>query len=153
MRVSSHRAPGCNLGSSNTYSGLIESGLTQASHVHELAWFVIGLQDVKFVQVRDPSLGLSKRCLSSQRRHSFAGHPLAARFARLTRQEGTHGLLDDTATIGTRDGWERRLAQRGFMVRGHRLVRRREERRRGGTTKLTEWLRVPSILFQNHCIY
>jgi hypothetical protein len=36
-----------------------------------------------------------------------------------------YGLLDDTASIGTREGWQRRLAERGFTVRGHRLVRRR----------------------------
>ena len=53
------------------------------------------------------------------------GHPLAARFARLTRQEEKHGLLDDTAAIGTREGWQRRLAERGFTVRGHRLIRRK----------------------------
>jgi DNA phosphorothioation-associated putative methyltransferase len=55
-----------------------------------------------------------------------ADHPLHAKFARLTRQEEKHGLLDDTATIGTRDGWERRLAERGFVIRGHRLIRRWE---------------------------
>ena len=48
-----------------------------------------------------------------------------ARFAWLTRQEEKHGLLDETASIGTREGWERRLAERGFTIRGHRLVRRR----------------------------
>jgi DNA phosphorothioation-associated putative methyltransferase len=53
------------------------------------------------------------------------GHALLAKFARLTRQEEKHGLLDETATIGTREGWERRLAGRGFTVRGHRLVRRK----------------------------
>ncbi len=53
------------------------------------------------------------------------GHELVAKFARLTRQEEKHGLLDETATIGTREGWQRRLAERGFTVRGHRLVRRR----------------------------
>jgi hypothetical protein len=53
-------------------------------------------------------------------------HPLLAKFARLTRQEEKHGLLDETATIGTRAGWQRRLAERGFTIRGHRLVRRRE---------------------------
>ena len=42
------------------------------------------------------------------------GHELVAKFARLTRQEEKHGLLDETATIGTREGWERRLAERGF---------------------------------------
>ena len=55
------------------------------------------------------------------------GHPHLARFARLTAQEQKHGLLDDTATIGTRQGWEARLAERGFTVRGHRLVRRKEK--------------------------
>jgi DNA phosphorothioation-associated putative methyltransferase len=53
-----------------------------------------------------------------------ADHPLHAKFARLTRQEEKHGLLDDPATIGTREGWERRLAERGFVIRGHRLMRR-----------------------------
>src|SRR5262249_22326097 len=44
--------------------------------------------------------------------------------ARLSRQEERHGLLADTATIGTRAGWEARLAQTGFQLRGHRLVKR-----------------------------
>jgi len=46
-----------------------------------------------------------------------------SKFAWLTRQEEKHGLLDETATIGTRAGSERRLAERGFTIRGHRLVR------------------------------
>jgi hypothetical protein len=50
-------------------------------------------------------------------------HPLHASFARLTAQEENHGLLADPATIGTRDGWHRRLAAAGFALRGHRLVR------------------------------
>jgi hypothetical protein len=50
-------------------------------------------------------------------------HPLHAKFARLSQQEEKHGLLDDTATIGTKEGWSRRLAERGFVLRGHRLVR------------------------------
>jgi hypothetical protein len=53
-------------------------------------------------------------------------HPLSARFARLTAQEENHGRLDDSATIGTRDGWEARLEEAaGFALRGHRLIRRR----------------------------
>ena len=44
-------------------------------------------------------------------------HPLHARFARLSAQEEKHGLLADTASIGTRDGWncaaERRGVRRG----------------------------------------
>jgi DNA phosphorothioation-associated putative methyltransferase len=46
-----------------------------------------------------------------------------ARFARLTAQEEKHGLLLDTAAIGTREGWARRLGERGFALKGHRLVR------------------------------
>src|SRR3954451_15779632 len=63
-----------------------------------------------------------------------ADHPLHARFARLTQQEEKHGLLDDTATIGTREGWKRRLKERGFALRGHQLVRQRnhEEDKRDG---------------------
>ena len=55
-------------------------------------------------------------------------HPLHAKFARLTQQEEKHGLLDDTATIGTREGWSRRLAERGLSVNGHRLVRTNVQR-------------------------
>lgn len=55
-----------------------------------------------------------------------ADHPLRAKFARLTRQEEAAGLLDETATIGTRRGWEERLAGRGCRLAGHRLVRARD---------------------------
>jgi DNA phosphorothioation-associated putative methyltransferase len=50
-------------------------------------------------------------------------HPLREKFARLTHQEEEAGLLDDTATIGTRNGWLTRLAERGHRLRGHQLVR------------------------------
>ena len=52
-----------------------------------------------------------------------ADHPLHAKFARLTEQEERHGLLDDTATIGTRAGWAARLGERGYRLRRHRLIR------------------------------
>jgi DNA phosphorothioation-associated putative methyltransferase len=58
-----------------------------------------------------------------------ADHPLHARFARLTQQEEKYGLLDETATIGTTEGWQCRLKERGFALRGHRLVRRRNHER------------------------
>ncbi len=50
-------------------------------------------------------------------------HPLHAKFARLTRQEEQHGLLNDTSTIGTRAGWQARLPEAGFRLAGHRLLR------------------------------
>jgi hypothetical protein len=52
-------------------------------------------------------------------------HPLHAKFARLTQQEEKRGLLDDAATIGTKEGGQQaRLNANGFSLRGHRLVRR-----------------------------
>ncbi len=51
--------------------------------------------------------------------------PRRAKFERLTGQEERAGLLDDTATIGTRAGWSERLRERGYALRGHRLVRSR----------------------------
>ena len=50
-------------------------------------------------------------------------HPRYNTFKRLTEQEDRHGLLDEPLTIGTRDGWDHRLEQRGWRLRGHRLVR------------------------------
>jgi hypothetical protein len=48
--------------------------------------------------------------------------PWRPKFERLTRQEERAGLLDETASIGTRDGWAERLRERGYTLRGHRLV-------------------------------
>ncbi len=50
-------------------------------------------------------------------------YPGYAKFAKLTRQEEKAGLLDDTSTIGTRNGWDARLIAAGRAIRGHRLVR------------------------------
>ena len=59
------------------------------------------------------------------RKETFLGpdHALREKFARLTAQEERHGLLDDPRTIGTREGWARRLAEHGFALKGHRLVK------------------------------
>ena len=51
-------------------------------------------------------------------------HPLGAKFARLTRLEESKGLLEDSARIGTRSGWEQRLLECGLALKGHRVVRR-----------------------------
>ncbi len=53
----------------------------------------------------------------------LASDPRHGKFARLTTQEEKQGLLDDPSGIGTRDGWARRLSERGFALKGHRLVR------------------------------
>ncbi len=55
-------------------------------------------------------------------------YPLRARCARLTAQEEKNGLLDNPSGISTRDGWARRLAERGFSLKGHRLVKSKGQR-------------------------
>jgi hypothetical protein len=42
----------------------------------------------------------------------------------LTAQEDKYGLLDAPSGIGTKEGWSRRLSERGFALKGHRLVRK-----------------------------
>ena len=52
-------------------------------------------------------------------------HPLRSKFSRLTRQEESKGLYEETTTIGTRRGWEQLLSANGLALRGHRLIRDR----------------------------
>jgi DNA phosphorothioation-associated putative methyltransferase len=59
--------------------------------------------------------------------------PRRAKFDHLTRQEERAGLLDEPATIGTRSGWADRLPDRGYALRGHRLVKTRTEDEGAGT--------------------
>jgi hypothetical protein len=62
------------------------------------------------------------------RKETFVGrdYPGREKFARLTEQEEHYGLLKNSATIGTLDGWNERLQAEGWVLRGHRLVRRPE---------------------------
>jgi DNA phosphorothioation-associated putative methyltransferase len=50
-------------------------------------------------------------------------HPLYAKFTKLTGIEESKGLFEDPRGIGTRDGWNAVLSQKGLHLRGHRLVR------------------------------
>ncbi len=61
------------------------------------------------------------------------GHPLFGKFSRLTRQEEANGLFDDTLHIGTRRGWEQVLSEKGFQLKGHRLVHSRERSASGSS--------------------
>ncbi|NEP13069.1 MAG: DNA phosphorothioation-associated putative methyltransferase [Symploca sp. SIO2C1] len=48
-------------------------------------------------------------------------YPLYEQFAKLTRQEENWGLLDQTSSIGTRQGWQNCLTEHCAELRGHRL--------------------------------
>ena len=50
-------------------------------------------------------------------------HPRHREFWELTRQQEEAGLLDETASIGFRLNWERRLRDLGCRLEGHRLIR------------------------------
>src|SRR5690242_19134213 len=50
-------------------------------------------------------------------------HELYKKLVRLTKQEEKAGLLEETATIGMRDGWSARLTENSYGLRGHRLVK------------------------------
>ena len=49
-------------------------------------------------------------------------HPLREKFAKLTRQEESAGLLAEASRIGFRLNWERTLAEKGLRFKGHRLI-------------------------------
>jgi len=68
----------------------------------------------------------SAKPLILHRKETFmsSDHPLHAKFTRLSEQEEKHGLLDGSAMIGMREGWQAPLSAAGFTLRGHRLVRR-----------------------------
>lgn len=53
-------------------------------------------------------------------------HPLRQRFARLTEQEERYGLYEHPERIGTRDGWQRMLDEKGVYLAGHKLMRRKQ---------------------------
>jgi DNA phosphorothioation-associated putative methyltransferase len=50
-------------------------------------------------------------------------YPLFDKFQSLTKQEERARLLEETNTIGTRIGWQVRLEQLGYVVKGHRLLK------------------------------
>lgn len=52
-----------------------------------------------------------------------SSHPLHGRFARLTKQEERHGLLDEPRLRGNKDSWNERLRTAGLTLRGHQIVR------------------------------
>jgi DNA phosphorothioation-associated putative methyltransferase len=83
---------------------------------------VVPLQTFR-IQFRDFSATANPPIL--HRKETFVGrdYPRRSTFERLTEQEQRMGLLDETATIGTRDGWNERLRSAGVQLRGHRIVR------------------------------
>ncbi|PPS45014.1 DNA phosphorothioation-associated putative methyltransferase [Chroococcidiopsis sp. TS-821] len=49
-------------------------------------------------------------------------YPLYERFVKLTRREEKLGLLKNTRAIGTRDGWQKWLEEKGVEIKGDRII-------------------------------
>ena len=50
-------------------------------------------------------------------------HPLRPKFVRLTKQEEHYRLYEEAHLIGTREGWNKALKERGVKLAGHKIVR------------------------------
>jgi len=75
------------------------------------------------IECYDYALSVNPPILHRKETFLASGDLLREKFAKLTQQEEKHGLLEDASGIGTRDGWSKRLVDRGFALKGHRLVR------------------------------
>ena len=79
----------------------------------------INLQNLS-VTYRDYSKAKNPPILHRKETFVTANYPLYSQFVQLTSEEETAGLLNDTSSIGTRQGWENRLSEHGIEIRnGH----------------------------------
>ena len=76
------------------------------------------------VRERDYTTSANPPILHRKETFVASDHPLHGKFARLTKQEESKGLYEAPTHIGTRRGWDELLAEKGFVLRGHRLFRR-----------------------------
>lgn len=74
------------------------------------------------VNYRDYSTSANPPILHRKETFVAPDYPLYQKFARLTQQEERWGLLNDTHTIGTRNGWQMRLREKCVKLQGHRLI-------------------------------
>ena len=77
------------------------------------------------VKVRDFTAYANPPILHRKETFLVPDHPWHQKFARLTRLEEAKGLYEDSTSIGTRAGWEAALQSRGWLLKGHRLMRAR----------------------------
>lgn len=74
------------------------------------------------IQYRDYSQAKNPPILHRKEAFLSPGHPLYAKFARLTRQEECWKLYETPAVIGTRDGWRKVLEDQRVRLAGHKLI-------------------------------
>jgi DNA phosphorothioation-associated putative methyltransferase len=88
-----------------------------------LQWaMLIDLRDLS-VKFRDYSEQENLPILHRKETFLSEHHPLYPKFAKLTKAEEKAGLFKETKTIGNQQGWNRRLAECGVSIAGHRLTK------------------------------
>lgn len=78
----------------------------------------LGTRDVRF---RDYSDSANPPILHRKETFVAPDYPRRDEFAALTTEEESHGLLDDTASIGFRQAWQELLDQKQVRITGHQL--------------------------------
>lgn len=87
-----------------------------------LSWSLsIHLQTFR-VRTRDYRSSPNSPILHRKELFVASDYPGREKFARLTRIEESKGLYEDTSRIGLREGWNGLLSQKGFYLKGHRLL-------------------------------
>jgi DNA phosphorothioation-associated putative methyltransferase len=85
----------------------------------------IDLQDLG-VTYRDYDTTANPPILHRKETFVTPSYPLYEQFAQLTRQEEDLGLLKNTRSIGTREGWQRCLEEHQVEVKGDRVISRQD---------------------------
>ncbi|MEE3719902.1 DNA phosphorothioation-associated putative methyltransferase, partial [Tumidithrix elongata RA019] len=78
--------------------------------------------EIQEIQHRDYSTSINPPILHRKETFVTTDYPHYQTFAELTRQEEAIGLLRETRTIGTRNGWEQRLQEFNVKIEGHRVI-------------------------------
>jgi len=73
-------------------------------------------------QQRDYSTSNNPPILHRKETFITPDYPKYQEFAELTRQEEAIALLQDTSTIGTRNGWQQRLQELNVKIEGHQVI-------------------------------
>jgi Inorganic Pyrophosphatase len=79
--------------------------------------------NLKTKQIKEYVPGVNPPVLHRKETFVLPSYPHYQRFAKLTQQEESSGLLDKTSRIGTQEGWKQVLGRKKVRIVNHLLVR------------------------------
>lgn len=85
----------------------------------------ISLKDLD-VRYRDYNPDDNPPLLHQKEQLVMSDYPNHEKFCKLSKQEKSWGLLDDTVAIYDRQSWSRCLEQHGAELKGHRVIWRKD---------------------------